>query len=31
VLSDRQHRAGLTNPRLANFFGEKAIFRLRKD
>lgn len=31
VLNDRQHRAGLRTPRLANLFGEKAIFRLRKD
>ena len=31
VLNDREHRAGLTNPRLANLFGEKAIFRLKKD
>ena len=31
VLNDREHRAGLTNPRLANIFGEKAIFRLKKD
>jgi methionine biosynthesis protein MetW len=31
VLNDRQHRATLDTPRLANLFGEKAIFRLRKD
>jgi methionine biosynthesis protein MetW len=31
VLNDRQHRAGLNTPRLANLFGQKAIFRLRKD
>ena len=31
VLNDREHRAGLKTPQLANVFGEKAIFRLRKD
>mgnify|MGYP000044192856 FL=1 len=31
VLNDRQHKAGLNTPHLANLFGEKAIFRLRKD
>jgi methionine biosynthesis protein MetW len=31
VLNDRQHRASLNTPRRANLFGEKAIFRLRKD
>lgn len=31
VLNDRAHRAGLNTPHLANLFGEKAIFRLRKD
>jgi len=28
---DRQQRSGLNTPRLANLFGQKAIFRLRKD
>ena len=31
VLNDRQQRSGLNTPRLANLFGQKAIFRLRKD
>lgn len=31
VLNGREHRAGLTSPHLANLFGEKAVFRLRKD
>jgi methionine biosynthesis protein MetW len=31
VLNDRQHRAGLTTPHLANLFGQKAVFRLKKD
>ena len=30
VLNDRQHRARLNTPRLANLLGEKAIFRLKK-
>ncbi len=30
VLNDRQHRAALLSPRLANLFGEKAIFLLKK-
>lgn len=31
VLNGLQHRAGLNSPHLANLFGEKAIFRLRRD
>jgi methionine biosynthesis protein MetW len=31
VLNGRAHRASLSSPHLANLFGEKAIFRLRKD
>jgi methionine biosynthesis protein MetW len=31
VLNGRTHRASLSSPHLANLFGEKAIFRLRKD
>ncbi len=31
VLNDRQRRAGLSTPRLANLFGQKAIFRLKKN
>lgn len=31
VLNDRQSRTGLNTPHLANLFGQKAIFRLRKD
>jgi methionine biosynthesis protein MetW len=31
VLNDRQHRASLNTPHLANLFGQKAVFRLRKD
>ena len=31
VLNGRTHHAGLKTPRFANFFGEKAIFRLKKD
>lgn len=31
VLNGRAHRASLNTPYLANLFGEKAIFRLRKD
>jgi len=30
VLNDRQHRAAPLTPRLANLFGEKAIFLLKK-
>ncbi|MGD1877830.1 MAG: methionine biosynthesis protein MetW [Kiloniellaceae bacterium] len=31
VLNDRQRRAGLHTPTLANLFGQQAIFRLKKD
>ncbi|HEY9550133.1 MAG TPA: methionine biosynthesis protein MetW [Kiloniellaceae bacterium] len=31
VLNDRQHRASLNTPHLANLFGQKAIFRLKRD
>src|SRR3546814_11858966 len=31
VLNDRQHRASLNTPHLANLFGKKAIFRLTRD
>jgi len=30
VLNDRQQRSGLATPRLANLFGQKAIFRLKR-
>lgn len=31
VLNDRQQRTGFATPRMANLFGQKAVFRLRKD